>query len=68
MPHSSDDNSSLGGFIPRVDFPADRFAAQVTNFNFNNLKFADILGNDDISYLKQDLLPNDMVLPSENQI
>jgi hypothetical protein len=40
----------------------------LSNFNFNNLRFADILGTDDISYIKHDLLPSDLVLPSEGQI
>ena len=64
----SDDSSSLGGFIPRADFPTEKFAAKVTNFNLNNLKFVDLLGTDDISYLKHDLLPSDTLLPSEGQI
>jgi hypothetical protein len=36
--------------------------------NFNNLRFADILGADDITYIKHELLPSDLVLPSEGQI
>ena len=40
----------------------------MSNFNLNNLKFADILGGDDISYIKHDLLPSDHVFPSEGQI
>ena len=27
LPQSSDDSSSLGGFIPRVDFPSDKFTS-----------------------------------------
>ena len=39
----SNDSSSIGGIFPS--------AAALKNLNFGNLRFADILGTDDISYI-----------------
>ena len=44
--------------------------ANLTPSHLSTLKFADILGADDISFIKDShsLLPSDLVLPSEGQL